>query len=45
MCVKNNREVNDGKRVAKRQDVFNIVRLGTFCLEKSVHIGNQWEIR
>lgn len=34
MCVKNNREVNDGKRVAKRQDVFNIVRLGTFCLEK-----------
>lgn len=30
MCVKEIREVNNGKRVAKGQDVFNIVRLGTY---------------
>lgn len=36
MCVKKSRKVTNRKRVAKGQDVFNIVR-GPFCLERSVY--------
>lgn len=35
MCVKESKKVTNGKRVAKGQDVLNIVR-GPFCLERSV---------
>lgn len=36
MCVKKSRKVTNRKRVAKGQDIFNIVR-GPFCLERSVY--------
>ena len=36
MCVKESRKVTNGKRVAKGQDVFNIIR-GPICLERRVY--------